>query len=206
MGRIAQKLTKTVLREAGKVKRAGKGFTDGLPFDLPTFEELAKELHDPQHVLYVSAQQFSSAVAETFSVEPEFAEYAAIVGKAEGEYIPDGPPISPLTRSFFTMWAFFDVRFGADQESIGSCLLDLLRAMSGPELMVGTLEKLNDSRMGIYEHVGCEGPRVRLRELLSGDEFVCYSASGYQGQTGELWYVRLGPPVAESFDYHIVLT
>ncbi|MFM9965444.1 MAG: plasmid pRiA4b ORF-3 family protein [Planctomycetaceae bacterium] len=206
MGRIAQKLTNVLLQEAKQFKRTGKGFTEGLPFDLPTFEELAEELDDPQHVLFAAAQQFTSAVAEAFSMDQEFAEYAAIVGQAEDDYIPDGPPISPLTRSFFTTWAFFDVRFGADRESMGGCLLELLRAMSGPDLMVGTLEKFNASRMGIYEHVGSEGSRVRLRELLTGEEFLCHSTSGYQGHTGELWYVRLCPPVAESFDYHLVFT
>jgi hypothetical protein len=45
-----------------------------------------------------------------------------------------------------------------------------------------------------------------LRELLNDDELVCHSTTGYQGRTGDLWYVRLCPPVAESFDYHIVLT
>lgn len=206
MGRIAQKLAKTFLREAGQMKRAKEGFTDGLPFDLPTLEELAKELGDPQHVLYVAAQQFASAFAETVSAMPEFSEYAAIVGKAEDEYLPDGPPMSPLTRSFFSLWAFFDVRFGTDRESIGRCLVDVLRAMHCPELMIGTLEKLSESRMGIYEHVGFEGPHVRLRELLGGDELVCHSTTGYRGHTGELWFVRLCPPVAESFDHHIVLT
>ncbi len=206
MGRIAQKLAKTFLREAGQMKRAEEGFTDGLPFDLPTLEELAKELGDPQHVLYVAAQQFASAFAETVSAMPEFSEYAAIVGKAEDEYLPDGPPMSPLTRSFFSLWAFFDVRFGTDRESIGRCLVDVLRAMNGPELMIGTLEKLDASRMGIYEHVGFEGSHVRLRELFGGDELVCHSTTGYRGHTGELWFVRLCPPVAESFDYHVVMT
>jgi len=206
MGRIAQNLTKTFLREERKIKGAAKGFTDGLPFDLPTLEELAKNLNDPQHVLYVSAQQFSSAFAESVSGWPEFSEYASVVGQAEEMYLPKGPPMSPLTVSFFTMWAFFDVRFGRDHESIGSCLMDLMRAMNGPDFMVAVLQNLCDSRMGIYEHVGRSGSHVRLRELLSGEEFVCHSTSGYVGKTGELWYVRLAPPVAESFDYHIVLT
>ncbi len=206
MGRIAKNLVKTFQHELGAVKRAAGEFTDGLPFDLATLEELAQELSDPQHVLYVAAQQFASAFAESVSEQPEFAGYSAIVGKAEDEYLPEGPPMSPLTRSYFTLWAFFDVRFGADRETIGSCMADVLRAMNAPDLMLGTLEKLSASRMGIYEHVGLEGPHVRLRELLSGDEFVCHSTSGYQGQLGELWYVRICPPVAESFDYHLVVT
>lgn len=73
-------------------------------------------------------------------------------------------------------------------------------------MMVTTLRKFNSSRMGIFEHVGFEGNHVRLRELLTGDEFICHSSSGYRGRVGELWYVRLCPPVAETFDYHIVIT
>lgn len=55
---------------------------------------------------------------------PEFDPYCEIVGPAEEEYMPNAPPHSPLTRSYFTTWAFFDVRFGPDGETIGTCLLD----------------------------------------------------------------------------------
>ena len=69
------------------------------------------------------------------------------------------------------------------------------------------LKKLNDSRMGIYEHVGFDGPHVRLRELITDDEFVCHNASGYRGLSGELWYVRLLPPLLpEVANYHIAFT
>ncbi len=209
MGQIATQLIEEISREAEEaqaMRRTAEEFTKGLPFDLPTVKELAAELSDPQHVLYVSAQQFSSAFAEQMSVAPEFAEYDEIVQKAEDEYLPDGPPKSPLTRSFFTTWAFFDVRFGADRESIGTCLLELLQSMNAPQDMLATFRNLCESRMGIYEHVGSEGSHVRLRELITGDEFVCYSTSGYQGHEGELWYFRRCPPITETLDYHIVMT
>jgi len=35
---------------------------------------------------------------------------ATLVEKAEDEYITSGPPISPLTGSYFFSWAVFDDR------------------------------------------------------------------------------------------------
>ena len=66
---------------------------------------------------------------------------------------------------------------------------------------------MSQSRMGIYEHRGMKGKHVRLRELITDRELVCHSTSGYRGKTGELWYVRLLPPLEpELAAYHIVFT
>ena len=51
------------------------------------------------------------------------------------------------------------------------------------------------------------GKHVRLRELITDREFICHGTSGYRGETGELWYVRLLPPLEpELATYHIVFT
>src|SRR5271165_5057535 len=42
----------------------------------------------------------------------------------EDDYLPDGPPMSPLTRSYFTSWAFFDHRIGKTTDTLASCLID----------------------------------------------------------------------------------
>lgn len=69
------------------------------------------------------------------------------------------------------------------------------------------LKKMAASRMGIYEHVGMEGPHVRLRELVTEAEYTCHSASGYRGRSGELWYVRLLPPLLPDLArYYIAFT
>src|SRR6202000_125495 len=69
------------------------------------------------------------------------------------------------------------------------------------------LKKLNVSRMGIYEHIGLDGTGVRLRELISDAEYTCHVASGYRGQRGELWYVRLLPPLLpELASYSVAFT
>jgi hypothetical protein len=120
--------------------------------------------------------------------------------------MPTGPPLSPLTVSYFTTWAFFDVRFGADQETIGSCLLDVADIVAMDALTVETVQNFQASRMGIYEHCGRVASRVWLRELVTDDAFECYVPTGYLGKKGELWYIRRCPPLADLFDYHIVFT
>jgi hypothetical protein len=66
---------------------------------------------------------------------------------------------------------------------------------------------LSESRMGIYEHVGMDGNFVRLRELVTGGDYTCLSPTGYRGEMGELWYVRLLPPLLpELANYHVAFT
>lgn len=120
--------------------------------------------------------------------------------------MPSGPPISPLTKSFFTAWAFFDLYSGPDRETIGSCLLDVAELLGMDPFMVETIRQFQDSRMGIYEHCGIEDGRWRLRELVTDDEFTCHVASGYRGKPGELWYVRLCPPLLDLVNYHVAIT
>lgn len=114
--------------------------------------------------------------------------------------------MSPLTTSFFTSWAVFDLRFGPDQETIGTCLLDVADPLEMDPFMVETIRQFQNSRMGIYESFGIENGRCCLRELVTDQEFRCHSASGYRGNAGELWYVRLCPPILNLADYHIAVT
>jgi hypothetical protein len=86
---------------------------------------------------------------------PEFDPYCQIVGPAQVDYLPSSPSLSPLTLSYFTTWAFFDVRF-----------------------VVEKIRRFQGSGMGVYEHGGNEGGRVRLKELVTGDEFICQVAFG----------------------------
>src|SRR5271166_2204919 len=58
------------------------------------------ELLDPLHTVYLAVQHAAPIFAERVSVLDEFEPYYEIVVKAEGEYLPSGPPMSPLTRSY----------------------------------------------------------------------------------------------------------
>ena len=127
MGSVADKIAKKILssrgskvvdlaswREGRKMAlEAGYG-DDGLALG-----KLAG--HDPCHALYALGQNVASLMAESLSGMREAKGYVRIAGGAEDEYMPGGPPMSPLTVSYFTMWALFDVRFGSSRETMGCC-------------------------------------------------------------------------------------
>ncbi len=163
--------------------------------DMPSVEKFIQQGLDPFHAVYAFIQNITSVFAEGVSRFPELKAWAKLVGDAEEEYMPSGPPMSPLTGSFFTTWAFYDLKIGNGPDTLGTCLIDSNDAVQMNPHQLEALKTLCGSRMGIYEHIGIDGPHVRLRELIAGDEFTCLSTSGYQGRTGELWYVRLLPPL-----------
>jgi len=207
MGAISKKLAvrfRRAKKQTGDLRRAAAEFAP-LPPDVKSVESLLRSGHDPLHAAYVSAQNFTSLFAEAVSQFPEFAPYCQIVGDAEEEYMPGSPPMSPLTSSYFTTWAFFDVRFGPDHETIGTCLLDVADALEMPPVLAETVRRFQGSRMGIYQWCGADGRRARLKELVTGDEFQCHVPAGYTGRPGELWYVRLCPPLP-LLDYHVAFT
>lgn len=178
-----------------------------MPGGLPTIETLIADGVDPVHAAYVFIQNLSSHFAERASGLPELAKYAKVVADAEDRYLPSGPPMSPLTVSYFTCWAFYDLRLNSDGETLGQCQLDLNDILMMQPDQVDVLRKLSDSRMGIYEHLEAADGLVRLRELITGDEFLCLCTAGYQGTVGELWYVRRLPPlIPELASYHILFT
>ena len=109
-----RKLADELRREAKSIQAALDALQHGGRPWTPRGEEL-----DPLHAVYTAVQNVTSFFAERVSVFPEFEPYYQLVAQAEEEYMPGGPPMSPLTTSYFTTWAFYDVRFGPDQETIG---------------------------------------------------------------------------------------
>jgi hypothetical protein len=209
MGDIGKKLASRFSKgkkQLGDLRRQAAADFGRVPRDVKTVQALVRSGHDPLHAAYVAAQNFTSFFAEAVSQFPEINPYCHLVGTAQDEYMPGGPPMSPLTMSYFTTWAFFDVRFGPDGETIGSCLLDVADLLEMDPFMVETIRRFQGCRMGIYEQCGTEDARCRLKELVTDDEFTCHVASGYGGKPGELWYVRLCPPLHDLVDYHVVFT
>jgi len=196
MGQYASRLYKRLAKSSPRLTKVpDRRSGEPLPGGVTDVHSLIKKGHDPIHAAYVFMQQMSSVFAEGVADLSEMKAWTRTVEKAEDDYMPEGPPISPLTRSYFWTWAFYDLRIGKSTDTLASCQItanDLL------ELNVHQLEALKNleaSRMGIYEHVGIQGPHVRLRELICNNELMCLCTSGYKGQVGELWYVRLLPPL-----------
>ncbi|MBX3172575.1 MAG: hypothetical protein KF760_34550 [Candidatus Eremiobacteraeota bacterium] len=96
---------------------------------------------------------------------------------------------SSLDWLFLGSVLYFDVSDPETGETPGSICLELGRASGMHPLRCQALEWMCQSRLGFYVHQGQRGELVSLRDLWTGT--VHQVASGYTGQTGELWLVRL---------------
>jgi hypothetical protein len=173
----------------------------------PDIAKLIAEGMDPIHATYVFIHHIASFFASNVSQLPEMRTFTEDYVKAEEHYLPGGPPMSPLTTSYFSCWAFFDHRIGKTTDTLASCLIDANDIFWMNPDQLDALKKMNESRMGIYEHQGWQENFVRLRELITDREYFCHVGSGYRGNAGELWYVRLfAPLVLELATYHVVFT
>jgi hypothetical protein len=90
----------------------------------------------PAHAAYVYTQNQVSIMSEQLTALKEMAPFTEIISRAEDLYLPSGPPMSPLTTSYFTCWAFFDACAGAANETIGTTILEFGAAFGvHPELL-----------------------------------------------------------------------
>ena len=64
-------------------------------------------------------------MSEQLTALKEMAPFADIISRAEDLYMPSAPPMSPLTKSYFTCWAFFDACAGPANETIGTTILEV---------------------------------------------------------------------------------
>jgi hypothetical protein len=197
MGEFAKKLHRKMASKAGNLptKEPKRRPGELLPGGIKDVATLIKEGLDPIHAAYVFMQNFTSHFAEGVSQFKEMKAWAEAVAKAEDEYLPSGPPMSPLTGSYFWMWAVYDLRIGKSTDTVAYCQIALNDVIQMNVHQLEAAENLEGSRMGIYEHIVMEGPHILLRELITDYQFLCHCPSGYRGRKGELWYVRLVPPL-----------
>ncbi len=197
MGEFAGKLHRRMAAKAHNLPTTEPKRKPGelLPGGLKDVATLIKEGLDPIHAAYSFMQNFTSHFAEGVSQFPEMKAWAKVVEKAEEEYMPSGPPMSPLTRSYFWTWAIYDLRIGKSTDTVAYCQIAMNDMIQMNSFQLEAAKNLEGSRMGIYEHIGMEGPHIHLRELMTNDQLHCHCPSGYHGQKGELWYVRLVPPL-----------
>ena len=207
---IAKKVVGAMRRETTKqvislsAFREGVALADSLQESVVSPESLS-EFH-PAHAYYVATQNQASVWTDMLAGMPECARLSRLVGESEEEYMPDGPPMSPLTTSFWTCWAFFDACVGLGRETFGTTILAVGKAAAMPSGLLNAISIMQASRMGVFVHAGESGEYVLLRELVTDRVFRSIPTSGYGGERGELWSVRLLPPPSDAFDAHVVFT
>jgi hypothetical protein len=209
MGKFAERLHRKVASKAHNLPTTCSKLRPGerLPGGIKDMATLLKEGLEPVHAAYAFMQNFTSYFAEGMSQLPEMRAWANVVTKAEDEYMPSGPPMSPLTASYFWMWAAYDLRIGKSTDTLATCQIAMNDLLQLNPYQLDTAKKLSGSRMGIYEQIGTEGQRILLRELITDKHFICHCPTGYRGRQGELWYVRLVPPLEPQLgDYWVAMT
>lgn len=169
----------------------------------------------PAHAAYITAQNTFAVVAEQLLELKEAARFAQFISGAEEEYLPEGPPLSPLTRSYFSSWSLFDAGIGIQKETLGQISLAIGKTFGIHEHLLSWMAALQNSRMGIYiqesadgkniDGKNADGENIFLRELITGNTYPAINPSGYRGVRGELWYVRLLPPPLGG-EEHVVFT
>jgi hypothetical protein len=210
MGSVADKIAKKIAAQ-GRSKvidlaawREGKEIACEAGLDDDRLAHLLSEGYDPCHALYIFGQNVASILGEQISGIKEAKGFAKIVGNAEEEYMPGGPPMSPLTISFFFMWSLFDVRFGSSRETMGTCILRAAREFDCPPWLSDIFGQMQQSRMGFYVHCGSDGEWILLREVGTQEITTCQVPTGYTGRQGQIWFVRLLPPPNGLCSHHIV--
>lgn len=169
-------------------------------------EELSR--FDPLHGVYIYALNKISIFTEQLAELPAVTRLTNAYAGAEDLYMPSGPPMSPLTGSYFSCWGFFDLCAGIKRESFGTITIDLCRSLSVNEGLLTVFECMQNSRMGFYVHEGISGQYVFLRELITEKQVKAIVPSGYRGNPGEIWFVRVmrEPFPALTYGYSVVFT
>lgn len=163
---------------------------------------------DPVHSVYVYAQNKMSVFVEQLAPLPVLVKLSNAFADADEEYMPSGPPMSPLTQSYFFCWSVFDLCVGSRKESFGTIVIEICKALNVDKGLLSIFHKMAASRMGFYMHEGKVGRFVQLRELITGKTLKVLVASEYNGHPGELWLARVMPDPFDDlpFGYSVVFT
>lgn len=160
----------------------------------------------PAHAAYVYTQNQASVMSQQLTALKEMRPFVDIISRAEDLYMPSAPPMSPLTTSYFSCWAFFDACAGPANETIGTAILEVGAAFGMHADLLRLIRLMQDSRMGFYIHRGTEGAVSVLEDLVTGAVYRVIVPAGYRGQLNENWYIRLLPPPFPEGQEHVVFT
>ena len=192
-------ITDNVLRAVRRLKavnlaayRAGARRAQELQANLRATEHV-DGLH-PTHAYWSFVQHQLSFFSEALLAVEEASRFRRLIEAAEEEYVPQGPPMSPLTGTYFFGWAYCDLAVGLAKERAGACAVDVVAELGADPALVAAMRILVDSRMGLWTVVGHGAGATILHEFATGDTVECVVPAGHPGVVGERWFVRVLPP------------
>lgn len=171
-------------------------------------EQTAKEVLDgaspppggealpPAFAVYSFVTNFAVGLVEILQELPQLRRFVDRIEEAEDEYMPGGPPMSPLTKTFFWHGMLWDLTVGVQRETLGSILVAMARTLEMDSGFVSILEKLSASRLGLHVLEQRTEDQIVLRELVTEERASSICPAGYDGSPGQLWLARVVPPPA----------
>ncbi|MBN2528467.1 MAG: hypothetical protein JXR76_18915 [Deltaproteobacteria bacterium] len=195
-------LAKKIVREAGPFRKTDVVNLSTYKTDMSNSEALrntaavndALETNEIDHAVYTFVQNQMSVISEQVLMLPQMSWFRDAIDKAEEEYRPSGPPMSPLSPSYFFCWSTFDMCKGASRETLGSVSTAIYESLNPDPDMLRIQRIFHGSRMGLHEHMGRRGDTIKFRELFIQREFTARCPAGYKGRKGEVWFARILPP------------
>lgn len=115
-GPIAARLVKAIVKQQKAKTIDFQAFREGND-QARLFEEGIRQQEDftdthPAHAMLAHAQNRLSVLVEIVTSLREMRRFSTVIEQALETYAPQGPPCSPLTNSFFSAWAYYDLHFG----------------------------------------------------------------------------------------------
>lgn len=202
--RIRKERNKSVvhLSEYKKIRREAEAAVAALE----SGREITKNIH-PVHACYMQALNYLSYITENLLAScDELIRFNNTIVDIQENYHPEGPPMSPITFSFFMSWSTFDLSFGLKKETLTSIVIAVSHLLGIQPDLVSIFKILDRSRMGLYEHMGFHENWIKLKECVTNEVFHIHNTSGYRGEVGELWYVRLLPSLHPEMPESIAFT
>lgn len=172
-------------------------------------QEEVKSLHDvadlpPAFAAYASIQQQLSIMVELMIGLNLLHRFADVIERSENLYTPEGPPMSPLTPSYYNCWLMFDVGVGMSRETLATIAIAVSQKCGAHEKFLHMARVMADSRMGLYQITAVNSDLIEMKELWTGSELTARSASGYNGRVGEVWFTRILPPNELEPEVHVI--
>ena len=84
---------------------------------------------DPLFQRYMEVHNFVGGITEVLVELKPCLRFQRVFDEASEIYMPGGPPLSPITHSFFQHWSLFDLQLGRSKESMGQIVLQLLQVI-----------------------------------------------------------------------------
>lgn len=171
-------------------------------------DEAAEDLDDlhPFHALQTYMLKTVVNAGNQLGELPELSKLMDQVEAAQEEYMPEGPPMSPISKSYYLNWAMFDVSIGINRETLGSCVAVVSKALGSHPGYVEFVEQMCRTRPGFYVHEGFEGNSVVLRELITQKRYPTIVPSGYRGQPGDLLLLRILQSFLPEYPHVLAMT